>query len=892
MAAGTEVGAINVAIRADVSDFDAGVNATIAAVSGLENSVKQSVKPVDSLWASLGGVKGQLATLGIGAAVGGIIALTKSAIDIASALKDTSDRIGLNVEALQELDFAAGQVGLSTGDLHNAISIFTRNLGDARNGTGALAESLRKTNPELLNMVRNAGSVEAALDVAFQAIANAGDQTQKAALAVKFFGRSGTQLLPILADGTKGLADMRARARELGLVMSTELVEGADRAGDRLTELGAVIKTNLGQALLEAAPFIEDTTVALIDLAGVAGNVFGAINKAIREDFANQEIAFEIRTEYGSVDAAKARLAELQTAIGALQALPRTDLSVEGAQQLRDMQFEASRIAELLGTTLPDAAKKGGQETAGAADKAKESVAGLGRKASETVDALVVAFPEIGEAIEAIEFDAANAGLNELEVALRENERAAGELGLKYGLTATEIELASTRMNLATSHAFATEAITEFQTAIDDLDFETSIAGLSTLGQAIATAQRPIQQAFAEGKISAQQFDAQMATTATAVRENFKGEFAADFRKSLEGINAESEIFNEITGRNATELEKLQHAQGAANQRVAAGEQALLRAREEFGEFSTEALVAQNNLRIFAKEAEEAAADVAGLEGQLEETGDAFGELGSHIEDFFKIGQTRSYEIGVAIEGVTAQLEDLIDAADPDALREFSDEMRALAKATQASTSAGSPFEAFLTRNANQLYAAANAANTAAGQLDILARSEERASRDVNVGVRISGLAAAEAQLDSFASQQRSVTFSVRATGSPEMDISRYFGGYLPRLFDELESDVAKRALVFETVANRPLTPSLGATPSLVASPAVAMAPRTPGEASSVPLADSRSDTRTNERVAIERVARAIEANNAEQIELKRQIGVLAAALPTRSTESRGRGGF
>lgn len=925
MAAGTEVGAINVAIRADVSDFDAGTRAVLTSLTGLENSVKNTVKPVDSLWTSLGSVKGQLATLGVTAAVGSIVALTKSAIDNASALKDASDRIGVNVEALQELDYAAGQVGISTSTLQNAISIFTRNLGDARNGVGSLAEGLRKTNPELLNLVRNAGSVEAALDVAFTAIANAGDQTEKAALAVKFFGRSGTQLLPILADGTKGLADMRARARELGLVISADLVEGADKAGDRLTELGKVVKTNLQAAMLEAAPFIEDTTVALIDLGLAAGKVFGAINDAIREDFANQQIAFEIRTEYGSVDAAKARLAELQEAIAALQAVPRTELSVEGAQTMREMQFEVARIAELLGVKLPEAAKKGGDATAGAADKATDAVAGLGRASEKTVDGLVARFPEIGEAIDKIEFESAKAGLTDLEVALRENERAAEELGLKYGLTATEIELASVRMQAATRQAFATEALTAFQLAMDNLDFETSLAGLTPLQQEIARTGEQIRLELTAAGVAADVIEAKLAENAVKIRENWSGDFFAESRAGLERINHESQIFNEITNRNATELEKLQQAQDAANQRVVQGTADLLEARETFGEFSTEALVAQNNLRLFAKEAEQAAADTADLEDTLDDTADGFAELGDAAEKALMQTKGRSYELGVAIEDVEAQLRDMIDAADPDALREFADEMRDLAQATIAATSAGSPFETFLKNNANQLYAAAQRADDAAlsyanlasriddasasmgkfstGYTHYLHNSDAVVEGDWWVNTSPGGIpitaaeAAALSQLsapidydevrDELADLRGEVVLSVKATGSPTMDFSDYFQGYIPRLLDDLESDVAKRALVLEAITGLPAAkaalPRMAEPMPLLASPAALAAQIMPK-----PLDDGR----TNERVELSRVARAIEMNNAEQMDLKRQLAVLAAALPSRRTETQGRGGF
>jgi hypothetical protein len=71
------------------------------------------------------------------------------------------------------------------------------------------------------------------------AIAEIKDPTDRAALAVSIFGRSGTNLLPILADGAGGLQRMRDEAKKLGLVMGDDTVKKGAELQDSLDKLKA-----------------------------------------------------------------------------------------------------------------------------------------------------------------------------------------------------------------------------------------------------------------------------------------------------------------------------------------------------------------------------------------------------------------------------------------------------------------------------------------------------------------------------------------------------------------------------------------------------------------------------------------------------------------------------
>ena len=63
-----------------------------------------------------------------------------------------------------------------------------------------------------------------------------------AALALEVFGRSGTGLLPMFAQGAAGIERLQAEARRLGLMMSGEDARAAEQFNDTLDALWKTVK--------------------------------------------------------------------------------------------------------------------------------------------------------------------------------------------------------------------------------------------------------------------------------------------------------------------------------------------------------------------------------------------------------------------------------------------------------------------------------------------------------------------------------------------------------------------------------------------------------------------------------------------------------------------------
>lgn len=200
-----------------------------ALVKGLQSVGKQ----MQSFGAGIAMIGGAMTGLG-GAVLGPLIEMSRQFANAGSILNDMSGRTGVSVEALGELGYAAQMTGVDMESLEGAIRRMQKN-GFNVNQMGAIADKL--------------SAIE--------------DPTKRAQAAMKIFGKTGTSMLPMLAGGAKGLAEMRAEAERLGLVMSTEDAESADAMGDALDTLWASVKAVRNQIGAALAPTLTQLAKTL-----------------------------------------------------------------------------------------------------------------------------------------------------------------------------------------------------------------------------------------------------------------------------------------------------------------------------------------------------------------------------------------------------------------------------------------------------------------------------------------------------------------------------------------------------------------------------------------------------------------------------------------------------
>jgi hypothetical protein len=178
----------------------------------------------------LSNVKKGLAAVGAAFGVAKIVGMINEITDLGGSLSDTSAAIGVAVEDLQELRFAAGLAGIGAGELDGAIRKYSRGLEEAKKGKGPVADAFRDLK---ISMDEIKGETVAQnLEVIAERFSKMEDGPKKTAIAMDLFGRSGSQLIPMLNEGQAGIAALRNEARELGIVIGEDAVGALDQFGD------------------------------------------------------------------------------------------------------------------------------------------------------------------------------------------------------------------------------------------------------------------------------------------------------------------------------------------------------------------------------------------------------------------------------------------------------------------------------------------------------------------------------------------------------------------------------------------------------------------------------------------------------------------------------------
>lgn len=258
-----------------------------ANVGGLISGGRQAERSIDGVGKRAARATKQMAALGTAAAVAGSAALftmAKHAISVADEIAKTARAIGVTSEALQELRFAAGRSGIEMKAFDGALMAFSKRVGEARAGTGTLVTILEKMSPALLEQVKAAGSVEEAFALIVEAASRLGNEMDRNALLAAAFGRTaGVQMANLVQGGSKAVDELRGKARELGIVISNEMAADAEKAADKLGDMGDVLKVAGLNIALRFMPVMESLAALFTSqefLNGI-GRISGALDDAI-----------------------------------------------------------------------------------------------------------------------------------------------------------------------------------------------------------------------------------------------------------------------------------------------------------------------------------------------------------------------------------------------------------------------------------------------------------------------------------------------------------------------------------------------------------------------------------------------------------------------------------
>jgi len=231
-----------------------------------ERSFKSAADGIERHIARMG------AALGGALSVGLFVRMIDGAIEAQDEMGKLAEKVGVPVEQLSALKFAAGQSGLELEGLGDGLRKLNVNLAETQAGTGEAREAFRALG---INVEQSRGVLKGTDQVLLELaekFAEMEDGAGKTALAVRIFGRAGADLIPFLNQGRTGIAALMEEAKRLGVVMSGDAVRAATEFNDNLDRIRATSEGLARQIANKLLPTLNELAEEFLDGMRIAGS--------------------------------------------------------------------------------------------------------------------------------------------------------------------------------------------------------------------------------------------------------------------------------------------------------------------------------------------------------------------------------------------------------------------------------------------------------------------------------------------------------------------------------------------------------------------------------------------------------------------------------------------
>jgi len=197
-------------------------------------SAKRNLEGLKERAASIAGAVAPLAP-----AVAAAFAVEKfrGAVDVLDKLDDLAEKSGIAVKELSALRFAGEAVGTPLEALATGTRKLATHMADAAGGSKEALAAFDAIGVKVKDASGNLRSMDAVLLDVADKFAVYADGAGKSALATALFGKSGTDMIPLLNQGSGGIKRLRTEAEQLGAVYGADLAAKGAQLNDNLKKL-------------------------------------------------------------------------------------------------------------------------------------------------------------------------------------------------------------------------------------------------------------------------------------------------------------------------------------------------------------------------------------------------------------------------------------------------------------------------------------------------------------------------------------------------------------------------------------------------------------------------------------------------------------------------------
>lgn len=232
------------------------IASTTAELKQYQNELKAVPASLDAVGQKTDELANKTAALSAASAAG-LAALAGSAVQAgktADDLNTLSKQTGFTTAELQKMKYASDLIDVSMEDMTGSIQKLVKQMASGSDAFTTLGVSVTDETGQL----RNATEV---WYETLEALSQVENETQRDAFAMEIFGKSAASLAGIVDDGGEALKNYGKDAEDLGLIMSQDTLDAANKLNDAID----LTKARLEATFLETGAKVAETVLPIVE---------------------------------------------------------------------------------------------------------------------------------------------------------------------------------------------------------------------------------------------------------------------------------------------------------------------------------------------------------------------------------------------------------------------------------------------------------------------------------------------------------------------------------------------------------------------------------------------------------------------------------------------------
>tara|TARA_R110000824_G_scaffold296991_1_gene485229 strand:+ start:8156 stop:11395 length:3240 start_codon:yes stop_codon:yes gene_type:complete len=195
----------------------------------------------------------------------GIGRLITGSVKSADALQKLGIKLGTTTEFLSKLQYASGIAGVEFSATAKALEKIQKSANDAQRGLSTAKDGFETLGISVETFINL--SPEEQFQLMIEKLGGVANQSIRTGTAMDLMGRSGSEMLKIVAGGPEVFNELMLKAEDLGGVLKQDVADGAAAVADSFHDAATTWSGLLRDAVLSASALMKSLGANLVSAA-------------------------------------------------------------------------------------------------------------------------------------------------------------------------------------------------------------------------------------------------------------------------------------------------------------------------------------------------------------------------------------------------------------------------------------------------------------------------------------------------------------------------------------------------------------------------------------------------------------------------------------------------